>query len=185
VWKLKKKGAPWQGGETLSVAIGQGFNLVTPLQMTCLVAAVANEGIRYKPLVVQRIEASDGSVVKTGEPEVLGRLPASKKTLQILKKGMINAVNTPSGTAWNLRISDVTVAGKTGTVQVVAMAPDHEEIPHERKPLRFRDHAWFVAFAPAEEPRIAVAVLVEHGGHGASGAGPIAREMIMTYLDKS
>jgi len=184
VWKLKKKGAPWQGGETLSVAIGQGFNLVTPLQMACLAAAVANEGTRYKPLVIRRIEAPDGSVVKTGEPEVLGRLPASKETLQILKRGMIKAVNTPSGTAWNLRISGVTVAGKTGTSQVVAMAPDHEETPHESKPLHFRDHAWFVAFAPAEEPRIAVAVLVEHGGHGASGAGPIAREMIRAYLEK-
>jgi penicillin-binding protein 2 len=64
------------------------------------------------------------------------------------------------------------------------MSPDHQEDSHESKPLRFRDHAWFVAFAPAEEPRIAVAVLVEHGGHGASGAGPIAREMIRTYLGK-
>ena len=184
VWKLKKKGLSWQGGETLSVAIGQGFNLVTPLQMACLVAAVANQGTRYKPLVVQRIEAPEGSVVKTGQPQVLGRLPASKKTLQILKKGMIDAVNTPSGTAWSLRIAGVTMAGKTGTVQVVAMAADDEEIPHESKPRRFRDHAWFVAFAPAEEPRIAVAVVVEHGGHGATGAGPVAREMIRAYLGK-
>jgi penicillin-binding protein 2 len=184
VWKLKRKGVPWQGGETLSVAIGQGFDLVTPLQMVCLVAAVANGGTRYKPLVVQRIEASDGSVVKIGEPEILGKLPASKKTLQILKRGMINAVNTPSGTGWSMRIPGVSVAGKTGTVQVVAMAPDREETPHESKPLRFRDHAWFVAFAPAEEPRIAVAVLVEHGGHGATAAGPVAREMIRTYLGK-
>jgi penicillin-binding protein 2 len=184
VWKLKSKGMPWQGGETLSVAIGQGFDLVTPLQMACLVAAVANGGTRYKPLIVQTIEAPDGSVVRIGEPEVLGKLPASKKTLQILKRGMTNAVNTPSGTGWNTRISGVRVAGKTGTVQVVAMSPDHEEDSHESKPLRFRDHAWFVAFAPAEEPRIAVAVLVEHGGHGASGAGPIASEMIRTYLGK-
>jgi penicillin-binding protein 2 len=184
VWKLKKKGVPWQGGETLSVAIGQGFDLVTPLQMVCLVAAVANGGTRYKPLVVQRIEASDGSVVKIGEPEILGKLPASKKTLQIVKRGMVNTMNTPSGTGWSARLSGVSVAGKTGTVQVVAMERDHEENPHESKPRRFRDHAWFVAFAPSEQPRIAVAVLVEHGGHGATGAGPVAREMIRTYLGK-
>jgi penicillin-binding protein 2 len=184
LWKLKKKGVPWQGGETLSVAIGQGFDLVTPLQMVCLVAAVANGGRRYRPLVVERIEAVDGSVVQVGEPEVVGRLPASKKTLQILKRGMVNVVNTPSGTGWNARITGVSVAGKTGTVQVVAMRGDHEKSPHNNRPRRFRDHAWFVAFAPAEQPRIAVAVLVEHGGHGASEAGPIAREMIRTYLGK-
>jgi penicillin-binding protein 2 len=92
-------------------------------------------------------------------------------------------VNTPSGTGWNTRISGIKVAGKTGTVQVVAMSPESREDSHESKPFRFRDHAWFVAFAPAEQPRIALAILVEHGGHGATAAGPIAKEMIRTYLE--
>ena len=184
VWKLSRLGVPWQGGETLSVAIGQGFDLVTPIQMLSLISAVANGGIRYKPLVVGRIESSDGSLVKKEVPVPLGRLSASEKTLQIIRRSLIDAVNTPTGTGWIARIPGVDVAGKTGTAQVVSMAEvDDKEKSVESTRLRHRDHAWFIAFAPAEKPRIAVAVLIEHGGHGSKAAGPIAREMIKTYLE--
>jgi len=181
-WKLRKIGVPWQAGETLSVAIGQGFNLVTPIQMVSLVAAVANGGTRYKPLVVGRIRGVDGSLVKVGAAEPVGKLAASDKTLELLRRGLVDAVNRREGTGWIARVRGVEVAGKTGTAQVVSMEKDHEGKPLESIPFRLRDHAWFVAFAPAEAPRIAVAVLVEHGGHGSSAAGPIAREMIKTYL---
>ena len=180
-WKLSRKGVPWQGGETLSVAIGQGFNLVTPIQMLNLISAVANNGIRYKPLVVKRIEYSDGSLFEEEAPEILGRLPASNKTLQLIRKGLVDAVNNRTGTGWIARIPGIDVAGKTGTAQVVKL----KKKPVESKHLHHRDHAWFIAFAPAEQPRIAVAVLIEHGGHGSSAAGPIAREMIKTYLGES
>ncbi len=182
-WKLDRLGVPWQGGETLSVVIGQGFNLVTPIQMLGLISAVANGGIRYKPLVIRRIEFPGGLPVKTQAPVSLGRLPASENTLRIVKKGLMDAVNKPTGTGWIARIAGVDVAGKTGTAQVVRMAEDDEDEPIESKLLRHRDHGWFIAFAPAEEPRIAVAVLIEHGGHGSTAAGPIAREMIKTYLE--
>jgi penicillin-binding protein 2 len=182
-WKLDRLGVPWQGGETLSVVIGQGFNLVTPIQMLGLISAVANGGIRYKPLVIRRIEFPGGLPVKTQAPVSLGTLPASKNTLRIVKKGLMDAVNKPTGTGWIARIAGVDVAGKTGTAQVVRMAEDDEDEPIESKLLRHRDHGWFIAFAPAEEPRIAVAVLIEHGGHGSTAAGPIAREMIKTYLE--
>jgi penicillin-binding protein 2 len=184
-WKLSRLGVPWQGGETLSVAIGQGFDLVTPIQMLSLISAVANGGIRYKPLVVGRIESSDGSLVKKEVPVPLGRLSASEKTLQIIRRSLIDAVNKPTGTGWIARIPGVDVAGKTGTAQVVSMAEDddNKEKSVESTRLRHRDHAWFIAFAPAEKPRIAVAVLIEHGGHGSRAAGPIAREMIKTYLE--
>ena len=182
-WKLDRLGVPWQGGETLSVVIGQGFNLVTPIQMLGLISAVANGGIRYKPLVIRRIEFPGGLPVKTQAPVSLGRLPASENTLRIVKKGLMDAVNKPTGTGWIARIAGVDVAGKTGTAQVVRMAEDDEDEPIESKLLRHRDHGWFIAFAPAEEPRIAVAVLIEHGGHGSTAAGPIAREMIRTYLE--
>ena len=181
-WKLNRLGVPWQGGETLSVVIGQGFNLVTPIQMLGLISAVANGGIRYKPLVIRRIEFPGGLPVKTQAPVSLGTLPASENTLRIVKKGLMDAVNKPTGTGWIARIAGVDVAGKTGTAQVVRMAEDDEDEPIESKLLRHRDHGWFIAFAPAEEPRVAVAVLIEHGGHGSTAAGPIAREMIKTYL---
>jgi penicillin-binding protein 2 len=183
-WKLIRMGVPWQGGETLSVAIGQGFNLVTPIQMLSLISAVANGGTRYKPLVVGRIESSDGLLVKKQAPVPLGRLSASEKTLQIIQRGLTDAVNKPTGTGWIARIAGVNVAGKTGTAQVVSMAEDddNKEEPVESTHFRHRDHAWFIAFAPVEEPRVAVAVLIEHGGHGSRAAGPIARQMIKTYL---
>ncbi len=181
-WKLNRLGVPWQGGETLSVVIGQGFNLVTPIQMLGLISAVANGGIRYKPLVIRRIEFPGGLPVKTQAPVSLGTLPASENTLRIVKKGLMDAVNKPTGTGWIARIAGVDVAGKTGTAQVVRMAEDDEDERIKSKLLRHRDHGWFIAFAPAEEPRIAVAVLIEHGGHGSTAAGPIAREMIRTYL---
>jgi penicillin-binding protein 2 len=165
------------------VVIGQGFNLVTPIQMLGLISAVANGGIRHKPLVIRRIEFPGGLPVKTQAPVSLGTLPASENTLRIVKKGLMDAVNKPTGTGWIARIAGVDVAGKTGTAQVVRMAEDDEDEPIESKLLRHRDHGWFIAFAPAEEPRIAVAVLIEHGGHGSTAAGPIAREMIKTYLE--
>ncbi|RLB81681.1 MAG: penicillin-binding protein 2 [Deltaproteobacteria bacterium] len=181
-WKLSRLGMLWQGGETLSVAIGQGFNLVTPIQMLSLISAVANGGTRYKPLVVRRIESSDGSLVKEQVPVPIGRLPASEKTLQIIMKGLLNAVNKPTGTGWNAHIPGVNVAGKTGTAQVVGMEEDNEKKSVESQRLDFRDHSWFISFAPAEDPRIAVTVLVEHGGHGSRTAAPLSREMIKAYL---
>ncbi len=181
-WKLKRTGIPWQGGETLSIAIGQGFNLVTPIQMVSLIAAVANGGTIFKPQVVQKVESSDGSTVKVNEKEKVGALPVTEETMAIVRRGLHDVVNTRGGTAWGVRIRGIEMAGKTGTAQVVAMEPDHEVKDEEETPFRLRDHAWFVAFAPAEDARIAIAVLVEHGGHGSSTAGPIAKEMVKTYL---
>ena len=181
-WKLRKVGVPWQRGETLSVAIGQGFNLVTPIQMASLVAAVANGGVIYKPLLVERIEDVNTGEVAVIESQDMGRLPVSDETLERIREGLVAVVDSRRGTGRIADIAGVSVAGKTGTAQVVAMGerPDTDE--EEKTPFRFRDHAWFVAFAPVEAPRIAVAVLVEHGGHGGSTAGPIAREMMETYL---
>jgi penicillin-binding protein 2 len=108
-WRL---GVPWQGGETLSVAIGQGFNLVTPVQMLGLISAVANGGTRHKPLVIKRIEFPDGSPIEEKAPISLGTLPASKNTLRVVKKGLRDAVNKPTGTGWIARIAGMDVAGK-------------------------------------------------------------------------
>lgn len=184
-WKLRRLGVPWQGGETLSVTIGQGFNLVTPVQMLGLISAVANGGTRHKPLVIRRIEFPDGSPVEEQAPVSLGTLPASKNTLRVVRNGLMDAVNKPTGTGWIARIAGIDVAGKTGTAQVVGMPDDDDKKKKAVESIEHyhRDHGWFVAFAPAKEPRVAVAVLIEHGGHGSTSAAPIAREMIRTYLE--
>lgn len=181
-WKLKRTGVPWQGGETLSVAIGQGFDLVTPIQMLSLVGAVANGGMRLRPLVVRRVETPDGKPIWEQAPVPLGRLPASKSTLRIIKKGLTDAVNKPSGTGWIAHIDGVEVAGKTGTAQVVGMPEDENKKPEKSESYLTRDHAWFVAFAPVEASRVAVVVMLEHGGQGSRAAGPIAKELIESYL---
>lgn len=181
-WKLREKGVSWQGGETLSVAVGQSFNLVTPIQMVSLIGAVANGGIRYRPLTVKRIESSNGHLVKAERPEPMGRLPVSQTTLQIIREGLLKAVNTREGTGWVSQIPGLKVAGKTGTAQVVTIKRKNVEDESEAILHQFRDHAWFIAFAPSEDPKIAVAVLIEHGGYGGEAAAPVAKELIESYL---
>ncbi len=182
-WKKRRTGIAWQGGETLSVAIGQGYNLVTPLQMLVLTSAVANGGIRYKPLILNTIETAEGKIVVKNQSQVNGKLPAGEKTLELIRKGLHGVVNDGMGTAWTSRLKDIDISGKTGTVQVVGRkddeAPRAAGIPHHLKA-----HAWFLAYAPSADPKIAVVVMVEHGEHGSSAAAPIAREIIKTYLKK-
>ena len=182
IWKRRRLGKPWHSGETLSVAIGQGYNLVTPLQMLGMIAAVADGGTRYRPRILKTIETAQGETVFTSEREVLGKLPISAQTLAIVRKGLWQVVNTPRGTAFRSRLAGIEFSGKTGTAQVVSMAADDGEAKKDQPP-GFKDHAWFVAFAPSEKARIAVSVIVEHGEHGSSAAAPIAKELIRTYLE--
>jgi penicillin-binding protein 2 len=180
-WKLMRFGEPWQGGETLSVAIGQGANLVTPLQMAVLISAVANGGIQYQPRILKRIETVEGKTVREEGPVIHGRLPVSDKSLAMVQKGLWHVVNARHGTGyWHVRDEAVEICGKTGTAQIISRKKGEarpEEIADQFKP-----HAWFVGYAPAQDPRIAVSVLVEHGEHGSSGAGPIAGDLMIEYL---
>lgn len=180
-WKLKRFGEPWQGGETLSVAIGQGFNLVTPLQMAAMIAAIGNGGIRYKPQLVKKMVSAENTVTYEAQPEVIGRIPISAETMKHVRRGLWSVVNHHKGTAFRSRIKDFEFSGKTGTAQVVSRPPDNV-VDQEQIDEMLKDHAWFVAYAPSQEPSIAVAVLVEHGEHGSSAAAPIAREVIRTYF---
>jgi penicillin-binding protein 2 len=185
-WKKRRTGISWQMGETLSVAIGQGYNLVTPLQMLTFTSALAKEGLRYRPLIVKKIETAEGEVAKKTESRIAGKLPASRKTLEIIKKGLWQVVNSRSGTAWSARTEGIDISGKTGTAQVVGRKKNDFTFEKEL-PDHLKAHAWFVSYAPSDDPQIAVAVMVEHGEHGSSTAAPIARELIKTYLlkDKS
>ncbi len=180
-WKQKNRGEPWQEGETISAAIGQGFNLATPLQICRMTATVVNGGILYRPLLVQAVLDSEGEIIEHFEPVVLGHALGTKKDLDLIKKGLVSAVNDKHGTGEIAKFSEFKVGGKTGTAQVVRLA-QYRSVPEEEVPYKYRDHAWFTCFAPAEKPEIAITVLVEHGGHGGSAAAPIAREILAKYF---
>ncbi|MBA7586053.1 Peptidoglycan D,D-transpeptidase MrdA [subsurface metagenome] len=180
-WKKLAKGEPWQEGETLSIAIGQGFNLVTPLQVAQMTSALANGGILYKPFLIEKIIDPEGQTIKKFEPIVDVELIGMEKYLKLIRNGLVTAVNGKRGTGKTARLKDVTVGGKTGTAQVVTLEK-FKEVDEEDVPYKYRDHAWFTSFAPAENPEIAVTVLVEHGGHGGSAAAPIAKKVLERYF---
>jgi len=177
-WKQKRFNKRWYHGETLPVAIGQGYVLMTPIQMASMIATVANEGTVYRPFLVKRIVDSDGKTLKEFNPEVIGRTGISPEHFRMVKQGLFSVVNDPGGTGGSARLYDVRVAGKTGTSQVVKMRDSKRETQYQ-----FRDHALFVAFAPYDKPEIAIAVIVEHGEHGGSAAGPIAGRILRAYFD--
>jgi penicillin-binding protein 2 len=180
-WKLKKYGKPWQDGETLSIAIGQGFDLVTPLQLAMMTAAVANGGRLYQPSIIESVRSPDGQVIENFHVKELDRFTIPERTLNILKEGLIEAVNGRRGTATKAKLNGITVAGKTGTAQVVRLK-QYKHLKEEAIPYKYRDHAWFTCFAPAEKPEIAVTVLVEHGLHGGTAAAPIAKAVLEKYF---
>jgi penicillin-binding protein 2 len=179
-WKVERYGQRWYTGETPSVAIGQGYVSVTPLQMASLMAAVANGGTLYRPWYVRKVESVDGTVIREYGPEKIRSLPFKKGTLDLLRRALRDVVNGVRGTGSKARSDLVEIAGKTGTAQVAKMG--RVIIKSENLPYSIRDHAWFVAYAPYERPEIVVAVLVEHGGHGGSGAAPLAKKVIDSYF---
>lgn len=182
-WKKKRFGVPWYSGETLSFSVGQGYLNATPLQLLMLISGVANGGKLYLPQVVEKVEDIYGNKLKEYPPVELGRADVSEKTLQIIQEALRGAVNDPHGTGWTCLLKEVKVAGKTGTAQVVRLPENFKKGDMNRMPQKFRDHAWFVAYAPFEDPKISIAVLVEHGGFGASAAAPIAKKVIARYLN--
>lgn len=177
-WKQKRFGKRWFQGETLSVAIGQGAVLLTPIQLASMTATIANEGTIYRPHLVKRIVDADGKTLSETKTEVIGTAPFSKESYRLVKQGMLAVVNESGGTGAAARLYDVKVAGKTGTSQVVKLRDSKKSTPYQ-----FRDHALFVAFAPFEKPEIAVAVVIEHGEHGGAAAAPVAARILRAYFD--
>ncbi|MEW6067232.1 MAG: penicillin-binding protein 2 [Nitrospirota bacterium] len=165
-WKVENKKVPWFIGETFHAAIGQGYILVTPVQIAVMTGAIANGGILYKP-----------TLVKDTQPTIIGKPDIKIETLETIKKALYGVVNDSKGTGLAAKSNLINIAGKTGTAQVVELKKDTGNLPE-----RFRDHAWFAAFAPVEKPEISLAVLVEHGGKGGGVAAPIAKEIIEAYL---
>ncbi len=184
-WKKKRFGTSWYDGETVISSIGQGFVLTTPLQLASMTAALANGGTVWKPQIVQKIVDLEGETDWLLTPEKRTETAWSAESLKAVRDAMESVVNDVGGTAWRSRLKKVRFAGKTGTAQVVRRKSDEEEEQAEDDeviPYQYRDHALFVSYAPADNPQIAVAVVVEHGGHGSSAAAPVARAVYDAYF---
>lgn len=183
-WKRAHFNKPWYAGETVIASIGQGFVLSTPIQLAVMTAALANGGKVLQPQLVERIEDWQGDLLLKPETVVVRQVDYPPSAWKAINRGLVAAVNEPHGTGQVARLEQVVVAGKTGTSQVVRRKSDEEEKLDEEGdvPYRFRPHALFVAYAPADKPKIAVAVVVEHGQHGGSAAGPVAKSIIEQYF---
>lgn len=182
-WHDKHTPGGYQKGFALNTAIGQGDNLVTPMQLAVLYASIANGGTVYKPHLLRRVEDAEGHVLREVQPEVQRKLPVKPEHIQAIIAGLKAVVNEPGGTGYGARLRDVpyTVAGKTGTAQVVAMGATRTK----ESDLDFwrKSNSWFASFAPADKPEIAVVVLNEHGGFGASAAAPTAMQVLKSYFE--
>jgi penicillin-binding protein 2 len=173
-WKRETRNTKWYKGETLNTVIGQGYLSVTPIQMARLTAAVVNGGKLYETFIV----ADPGREI---EPESV--LNIDPRNIELVRKALMDVVQGKRGTGRIARSDVVDIGGKTGTTQVIGGVPDDKD--QKAIPEKFRDHAWFVAFAPEDDPQIAVSVFVEHGGHGSSAAAPIAKRIIEAYYKNS
>ena len=180
-WKMKRYNQIWYPGDTVSVGIGQGYSLFTPMQMAFATATLANDGVAYQPHLVKEVKSPISSENRAIGKGPLYDLNIDPKALDLVRRAMI-AVTHPGGTAVYANLgTPYQIAAKTGTAQVIAMKQGEKYVAKDVSE-RNRDHAWYIAYAPADKPRIALAVLVENGGHGGDTAAPIARKAFDYYL---
>jgi penicillin-binding protein 2 len=180
-WKQKRFKQRWYQGDTVSVGIGQGYNLATPLQLAYATATLANNGVAMTPRLVKAIKNSQTGGARELTPQALHEVDFKREHLELVKAAMVDVLRPGGTAALAAKGAGYVIAGKTGTAQVIGMKQG-EKYVESRIAERFRDHALFVAFAPAESPKLALAVLVENGGHGGSAAAPIARQVFDYYL---
>ncbi len=177
-WKQKRTGEHWYPGDTYINAIGQGYVLVSPIQAARMISAVANGGYLYQPVLLKQTKDREtGEVKNFAASQQKQAISLNEEVLEEVRQALVGVVNEPGGTGHGAQTPLATVAGKTGTAQVVA-----QKVAGRTLSESTRDHAWFVAYAPVEKPKIAVAVLVEHGGHGGAAAAPVAKRVIEEYL---
>ena len=184
-WKYKRFRERWYPAETLSVAIGQGYVATTPLQMAQVAEVVANGGIRYRPQFVREVEGLDGHPTRTYEPIIESRINFDPEVLREIRNAMSDVVNGAGGTGHKCKLDGIEVCGKSGTAQVVGnKAANLESGEEEDKiPYKYRDNGWFIAFAPKDHPQIAVACIIEHGGHGGSSAAPVIHDVMKRFFE--
>jgi len=179
-WKQRARGELWYPGETLSVAIGQGYVTVTPMQLATMVSSIATRGYQYQPRILKVMKGPKGNLDES-PPVLRGVVKLREKTLEALHRGLEGVVSEEKGTGRAAFSTLVSIGGKTGTAQVIGAKPWMTE---QNMPRQFKDHAWFVAMAPMDRPRIVVVVLVEHGGHGGSAAAPVAKKLIEEFIKR-
>jgi penicillin-binding protein 2 len=171
-WKRRTRGETWRIGDSLNAAIGQGYNLTSPLQLAVMTARLAS-GEAIRPRLVKSVDGREQPVLNDGP------LGLSPTLMAQIRKAMFDVNNHRRGTAYRSRIvaDDLKIAGKTGTSQVRSVVVRNEDVPWEQ-----RDHALFVGYAPYHAPRVACAVVVEHGGGGSAAAAPVARDILARAL---
>jgi penicillin-binding protein 2 len=180
-WKRLTYSELWTLGDSYNAAIGQGFVVVTPLQLANAFAALANGGTLYQVQLVREVRQGE-ELVQGFEPHVLGQIPVSPENLALVRQGLREAVTSPGGTAWLANLPDVEVAAKTGTAEFCDNIAVKEGFCKNGQTLP--THAWFAAFAPYEQPEIAVVVFLYNGGQGSESAGPIAAEVLKAYFSR-
>jgi penicillin-binding protein 2 len=179
-WKRRRYKQPWYPGETPSIGIGQGYNNFTILQLAHATATLANEAVVMRPHVVKTIEDAATGALRQTVAKQMGRIDVSPEAVQLVKSAMV-AVNKVGTGRTPFRDTEYVAAGKTGTAQVIGIK-QNEKYDASKIAERYRDHSLFIAFAPADKPAIAVALIVENGGFGAQAAAPIARKVFDYYL---
>jgi penicillin-binding protein 2 len=165
-WKQRIHKEPWYPGDTISVSIGQGLLAVTPVQMATMISAVANGGTLVRPHLARNATSRSG------------KIPVSASTLALIRDALSDVVE--EGTATRAQLGPIHVAGKTGTAQVFKKSVG---VDADKQPKEERDHAWFIGYAPAENPEIAFAIVIEHGGHGGTTAAPVARQVLEVFFE--
>jgi penicillin-binding protein 2 len=180
-WKKRRFKQPWWPGETVVAGIGQGYVLTTPMQLAVATMAIANDGVMYKPQLLRAWRDPATGKMSYATPQIMGRIKLTPEYLRLVKEAMVD-VTRPGGTASIAGANTPYLfAGKTGTAQVVGIKQGAKYVASQVA-ARHRDHALFIAFAPADNPKIVVAVMVENGGHGGSTAAPVARKVIDYWL---
>ncbi len=182
-WKRVNYSESWVTGDTYNMSIGQGFVLATPLQVLNATAAVANGGTLYRPQLVREIIDSEGAIVQAFAPDVIRQVPVSSENLALVRQGMRYAVSGAGGTARSINVPGVAVAGKTGTAEYF-IDRNKDGIPDRDREGNLPTHAWFTAFAPYNDPEIAVIVFVFGGGEGSATALPVANDILNYYFSQ-
>jgi len=185
-WKRHSRGESWYQGETVISGIGQGYWLITPLQLAVATATLASKGVRIQPRVLYAVKDTDTNEFTTQQSFQHTPIPISDSTnWDKVLKGMHDVVHSPRGTAFYRagRGAPFQFGGKTGTAQVISIKQEDDHTNTDDLPEKFRDHALFIAFAPVDNPTIAIAVVVENGGHGSSSAAPVARALLDQYFE--